>query len=731
MVGLQLRRLKAKSLLESLGDGVKTSIGIHDLWRAFSVAETKSGVLKCQRWMYEAENCTSELVETFPSGTCWESVMRMAFVNCEMISKLERVNFSHFPNVAVLKIEGLPVKETLVLDLSGLIRLKSLEVSAKNLHALFIQGLPRDLIFLRAREDYGFSDAIIDGSSQQLVDKIGCLKELQYLELKGYLGDKLPDMTRMISIQVAIFRACENVATLTGLSSKLTNLKVLQLVGCERLQTCPDVGDLVQLEVLNCRECAKLEGFPDLRKLIHLRKLDISHCGLITELQGLDDLVALEEFHAGWCNMSKLPDMSKLSKLQVLDIGDSDSCKTIHPGIEKLISLKELKVDFGRVVERPNLRWLTKLQNLSIDGCSMVELGALHQLTMLGSLTISGCRGVDVELPDLRSLVRLQTLRIWFSGFKNVMGLMNLSALEDLSFYGCNALERLPDMQRLTRLKSLLIEYCAKLRGWDGTWGEAEVSPRRLDGYDLPDSEKLVGSRDLPRSNGRSFDLTTFGSLSQLQKLFCEGDLPFLELPDLSNFPRLETLSLSRCQSLRQLSSREPMNSLSRVILRDCSLLAILPDLFKFPRLLTLTISRCPSITALSSSGPLVACAELDIGSCSGLQYLPDLGKSFPALKTLELWRCRRVTTLSSSVPMPALTLLMATGCRRLSRDDLYQLQASVCPQCHVNYDEDIGYDDGEDSDGVEIHDGDDDNGDLPNPKRSRISGVGPGNDLD
>jgi internalin A len=630
----------------------------------------------------------------------------------------------------VLKIEGLCVKETLVLDLSGLIRLKSLEVSGRNLHALFIQGLPRNLIFLRATEDRGTSDAIIDGSSQQLVDKIGCLKELQYLELNRYLGDKLPDMKRLISIQVAIFPWCENVATLTGLSSKLTNLKVLELVGCGQLQTCPDVGDLVQLEVLNCRLCAKLEGLPDLRKLSHLRKLYISLCYLITELQGLDDLVALEEFHASCCNMRKLPDMSKLSKLQVLNI-DGGSWKAIHPGIEKLTSLKKLKVDFGRVVERPNLRWLTKLQKLSIDGCSMVELGALHQLTMLGSLTILGCEGVDVELPDLRSLIRLQMLRIVYSGFRNVMGLMNLSALEDLTFFRCDALERLPDMQRLTRLKSLWISDCAKLRGWDGTWGEAEVSPRRLDGYDLPDSEKLVGSRDLLLSNSRSFDLTTVGSLSQLQSLTCRGDLPFLELLDLSSFPRLETLSLVGCQSLRQLSSREPMNSLSRLELQVCRSLAILPDLSNFPRLLRLTIWGCDLITTLSSSGPLVACARLDIDSCNRLQYLPDLGKTFPALKELELRRCRRVTTLSSSVPMPALTLLKASGCRRLSRDDLYQLQASVCPQCDVNYDADIGSDDGEDADGVEIDDGDDDNGDLPNPKRSRISGVEPSNDLD
>jgi Leucine-rich repeat (LRR) protein len=687
--------------------------------------------------MYEGENCTSELVESRPSGDCWESVMRMALVNCEMRSKLERVNFAHFSNVTVLKFEGSRVRERLVLDLSGLSRLKSLEVSGSNLHVLFKQGLPRNLIFLRAREKCLHRDAIIDGSSQQLVDKIGRLEELQYLELQEYLGAKLPDMTSMISMQVAIFSRCWNVATLTGLSSKLTNLRVLILESCHGLRTCPGVGDLVRLEVLDCRQCCELEGLPDLRKLSHLRKLVISSCRLITELQGLDDLVSLEEFHARWCGMIKLPDMCKLSKLQVLNIGRSRCWKSIHPGFEKLISLKELEVDF-----------------LGVDPRKPTFEG----LTMLESLDISGCRGVDV-LPDLRSLIRLQKLDINFCGFNNVFGLVNLSALEDLTIANCDALERLPDMQRLTRLKLLLIVGCSNLRRWDWTWGQAEVSPRRLDCYDLPDSEKRVDSRDLLPSNSRSLDSTTFGSLSQLQRLTCGDHL------------LLEYLSLSRCPRIRQLSIREPMTALSELDLRNCRSLAILPDLSNFPRLLRLTIWSCHLITTLSSSGPLVACAELEIHSCNRLQYLPDLGRTFPALEMLELCICRRVMALSSSVPMPALTLLKARGCRRLSRDDLYQLQASVCPQCDVTYDEDTscgfcsdsetssdggeggsdddsegdsdddgeggsdddgegGSDDGEDSDGVEIHD-DVDGEDFPNPKRPGISGVEPGNDLD
>ena len=52
---------------------------------------------------------------------------RMASLDFEP-SSLGRVNFAHLPNVTVLKITGAYWKEKLVVDLSGLIRLRSLEI---------------------------------------------------------------------------------------------------------------------------------------------------------------------------------------------------------------------------------------------------------------------------------------------------------------------------------------------------------------------------------------------------------------------------------------------------------------------------------------------------------------------------------------------------------------------------------------------------------------------------
>ena len=93
------------------------------------------------------------------------------------------------------------------------------------------------------------------------------MKELQFLLLDEYGGGKLPDMRSMVSLRKAMFCVCENVVSVTGLSSKLTNLRVLDLSGCKELRTCHGVGDLVALEELDLRACGKLKGLPNLQKL--------------------------------------------------------------------------------------------------------------------------------------------------------------------------------------------------------------------------------------------------------------------------------------------------------------------------------------------------------------------------------------------------------------------------------------------------------------------------------
>jgi Leucine-rich repeat (LRR) protein len=681
-----------KSLLERLGDGVETVVGMHDLWRAFCKTELQFGELRSRRWVYAIGERGGALVESSPPGNCWENVKRMAFFGYELTS-LERVNFAYFSNVTVLEIQGLHLTKGLVLNLSQLTHLKSLELGGRDLHRLVLQGLPRSLMFLRSASENETSR-----SSQRFERQVERLTELQHLVLIKYSGDKLPDMRSMISVRVAMFVGCKNVVTLTGLSTKLSNLRMLYLDQCCQLRNCPGVGDLVALEVLSFGGCRRLKRLADLGRLRNLRKLDLRGCPLIMEVPGLGDLVALEELYAGSLfsfdralYSFMLPDVSKLRKLRVLRLDGCSKVKAV-PGFESLVSLQDVEVDFREVVEWPSLRWLTKLQELQIRGWGLEGISELDNLGMLRSLRIWDGSGVD-KFPEYRNLISLQTLTIYDCEVQDMSGLSNLIALESLLISSCKILERLPDFQRLTKLESLTIFNCDMLRRWDCRAGEVEGSPCRWDdtctGSDLPGSPTLTSLRTLGLSLCPILeDVTGIGAFSHLEELFCLLLPTVSELPDLSNFPRLKYLYVYGCESLKGLTSREPIHALSTVFIADCRSLMTLSNLFNFPGLGSFELVLREGMSSLSSSGPLTALRKLNVIATQriacGVKELPDLGM-FPALEELSLRGCSALSTLSSSAPLPWLEELDARGCSSLSQDDLDQLQAS-CPQCKIKY---------------------------------------------
>ncbi|KAG0627855.1 hypothetical protein M758_2G233100 [Ceratodon purpureus] len=641
-----LERLRAKSLLERVGDGFKERIGMHDLWRAFCVAETQGGKMGQRRWVYEAVNCSSELVEASPSGSCWENVKRMAFLRDDPRS-LEKADFGHFANVTVLKIfVKLDMSKKVVINLSGLIHLKSLEVWGSGLcDNLIIQGLPKSLLFL----GYDSKSPCESPPTEQFVRQIARLEDLQFLCLFRYKGRRLPDMRSMVSLRVARFYWCENAVTLAGLSSKLTNLRVLDLLCCEQLRSCPGVGDLVALEELSCSGCEGLERLPSLRKLTNLRKLNIDECDLITEFLGLEDLVALEELHTSepwWRHFSRAPtlrlhDLSKLKNLRVLDLGDRRLQAV--PGLDCLISLQILNADFGEVLERPNLRQLPKLQKLKIRGCSLAELRATDDLAMLHTLVIGDCKGVD-DLPDFQGPTSLRKLTLRDCEFKNATSLSELSTLEEIKIYGWRDLEVLPDLQGLTRLESLWIGDCDMLRGWDSSVGlGVENSCKRQDTntqLDRGEFQRLIGLRRLElRRCSNLADVTGIKAFRQLERLEI-WDLPVRELPDLSNFPHL-----------------------NKLVLRDCDFLTRLTSYYE----------------------PVPELRSLTIVGCNAVEYVPDLGIMFPALEYL-FPGCSGIVSLTSSEPLTRMDDLWVRGCKGVSEGDVDQLRALCPPQCIVDF---------------------------------------------
>lgn len=141
---------------------------MHDLWREFVIAETKSQGSRDRRWVFQAGGRT--IVDR--TSQWRESVERMWFVN-EGCNGLKGLNLADFVNVEAFQLHVLNHVETcaLDLDLSGLIQLKSLVL---NTHGLAIR------VGLSALTTLGYLLWSMPGFSPSF-HEIRRLKSFQYL----------------------------------------------------------------------------------------------------------------------------------------------------------------------------------------------------------------------------------------------------------------------------------------------------------------------------------------------------------------------------------------------------------------------------------------------------------------------------------------------------------------------------------------------------------------------
>ncbi|XP_073390626.1 uncharacterized protein [Physcomitrium patens] len=639
----RLENLKSKSLLENLGDGF-SRIGMHDLWHEFAKLETKVEEFGNRRWIFEWDEHNALEEASLTCGGSSVNLRRMFFLDRGFM-KLEKVNFSSFPNVTVLKLSR---DEAMLqgLDLSGLKHLKSLELERREVPVIFVwqrkSKTSVGLVGLGSLTNLGFLRWSNIPSDSPCIEDIGRLTNLQVLDLYG--GGKLPDLSSLSLLRVACFRENDAAETISGLSSKLTNLRYLDFQGCKGLRSCPGLGELVALQELHLCYCQKLEEMPNLQKLKRLRKLGMNGCRLIRALPGLGDLVALQELDASGCknlaelpdmrnlrnlrklnlqycelikalpgldelvnfqslktwgceNLTELPDMRKLTDLQTLQLWRVRPLKSAA-GLGDLISLRHLTVGFDQLQDCPDLRKLTKLETLDISGWQTEGFRSIENFVLLETVNVYDCKEMST-LPDLQKLTRLQKLEFWSCEFEDMSGLSNLTNLQELAIHDCGKLEKLPDLRKLTRLKTLRVLRCAVLKDLRGVLELRNLEVLWASGYGWlhenigPDLHRLTSLRVLDVSSGGFSDLHGLTACSRLESLCCRS-CPIEELPDLNKFPRLISLDVRDCGSLTRLTYTGPLSpGLSFLDVQGCRNLTALPDLRNSRFMRELHVANC------------------------------------------------------------------------------------------------------------------------------------------
>ncbi|KAG0558565.1 hypothetical protein KC19_10G038200 [Ceratodon purpureus] len=346
-------------------------------------------------------------------------------------------------------------------------------------------------------------------------------------------------------------------------------------------------GGITSLEGIQWEHCSNvvvlkvgglrnLKGVLNLKDLRSLRSLELRQLDKLGGVEGLEDLKNLAYFE--WVQSEAIQDFVGSCIFRLEEFKDP-----IRPHLGQLPeSLEVLRVErVGATVGRDVFARCSNLHNLklvNIRALDGIDFGKCSSLLTLKLSIIEGLQGFT----GLRTEC-LQSLRIKYcNDLRDASGFEHSVRLRELVLDGNHALEKVPDMQKLTGLQILKIAGC----------GTSEV----------PDLQKLTGLQILKIAGCGTSEVRGLDSLRQLRELEYSG--LSRKLPSLSGLQHLHRLTLFYCKGLTGLEGVGDLPLLRYLDLSLCSSLVRLPEL-----------SKCTNLE------------ELDLGYCSSLVRLPELSK--------------------------------------------------------------------------------------------------------
>ena len=281
------------------------------------------------------------------------------------------------------------------------------------------------------------------------LDRVDGLQDLnrlvyfKWVSSKGYVGEEavprrvmeqLPASLKVIELAAPrlelflfksdLFARCTNLTTLKlRYNGCVKNMDFMS--DCASLQTMHIFLSYEAENLYFSTECSslqtvKLSGLYRLKCVAglspeatsNLQFLEVNDCSDLVEILGLDQMVGLQHLYLyNNYRLKKLPNLQKLTRLQVLDIS--------------LIYIEEV----------PSLSWLRQLRELRWTNYSSTSM----------------------KLPSLSRFEQLETVNLrGNSGLSSLEGVFgDLPAFQRLNLSGCRSLSRLPNLSRTRNLEKL------------------------------------------------------------------------------------------------------------------------------------------------------------------------------------------------------------------------------------------------------------------------------------
>ncbi|KAF2308871.1 hypothetical protein GH714_022411 [Hevea brasiliensis] len=479
------------------------------------------------------------------------------------------------------------------------------------------------------------------------------------------LSREVPEMffQHLLELKVLVFFG-PRFKLLPSSLSKMDNLRILVLRGCDLLEDISYIKELKTLSALEISNASALKTIPEnlFEQMSHLRSLNLSALS-IKSLPSILNLKELRWLILRQCSrLQDLPKLQAFTNLEVLDLCGATSFKRFQDKnfapLQKLqtLDLSNTKVERLPIFQdREKFPSLKNLKRLLLNCCDhLTRLPSLKPLSGLQILDLSGSVMLkEINEESFEEKDNLKTLNL--SGTSIIQLSFDNLDICDLNLTGCSGLEELPCTETLKDLKRL----------------------------DLSDASSLVRIKDnsfehlkllsyLNLSNTKVTALPSVSNLHNLRELLLRNCSCIEKLQNIEGLIRLEVLDLSGCRSLIAIEG-EPFKLMSRLQTLNLSETKIkcLPSLQNPSNLCHLVLRNCTNLQKLP---PLESLSKLEVLDLSGSSSLTEIKAEFlerlTSLEILDLSEIKveGVLTMSSLSNLINLNQLSLKDCSEIEK---------------------------------------------------------------
>ncbi|KAG2060844.1 L domain-like protein [Suillus hirtellus] len=225
---------------------------------------------------------------------------------------------------------------------------------------------------------------LYDNKLKTLGDALDNMSALTVLDLSFNLLRQVPEALSHLRSLKTVYFVQNKISKITGLESVGATLRSLELGG-NRIRHIEGLDALVNLEELwlGKNKLTKLENLSTLSRL----KILSLQSNRITKIEGLDQLADLEELYLSHNGVERLEGLENNTKLRTLDIGAN-----FVPAIENishLASIEELWLNNNKIADlralEPQLKNMASLETIYLEGnpCQQAEGTGYRRKIML------------------------------------------------------------------------------------------------------------------------------------------------------------------------------------------------------------------------------------------------------------------------------------------------------------------------------------------------------------